>query len=204
MAGYGRSTAVTCFILRTSMTKNTKLYKATSVTSTNKTVVNFRTLTLEEIGYLSDIKNIIERNRLAGELVILDKIEIPWPIVMQIGERSLELSIQPVSDSELFELTVKEYRDRVSKDPVLLGLTHLLRLFPGQSITDLFKLTHLDIIELICFCEMYGDKSIFQVKGFKSSGPQKKGMRLVNPNDSSQSLQEKMENLNGFVKNGDV
>jgi hypothetical protein len=181
------------------MTRNTKLYKAKFITPTDSSIIIFRTLTIEELTCLSGIKNSTERNRLAGELAIIDKTDLPWPKLTQIGENAIRYSTHVVEDSDLFELTVKDIREKILKDPILLGLTHILRLFPGQSITDLMKLTYLDMIELVCFSEIYSDKQIFQVKGFKPMA-QKKGMRLVSTQpETKQSLQEKMDQLNGFV-----
>jgi CRP-like cAMP-binding protein len=180
------------------MTRNTKFYRASFITPKGASSIIFRTLTIEELACLSGIKNPSEKSRMAGELSILDKTDLSWPMLSQIGENAIKYSIQAVEDSELFELTVREFREKVLKDPVLLGLTHILQLFPGQSVTDLMKLTHLDIIELICFGEVFSSKQIFQVSGFKSVP--KKGMRLAKSNaETKQSLQDKMNQLNGFM-----
>jgi hypothetical protein len=180
------------------MTRNTRLYKASIINNKKTTSIIFRTLTIEELQLLISINNIHERNTLAGELSILKKQELGWQTIDQIGDYAIRYSTQVVEDADLFELTVRDVRDKVAKDSVLIAMTHILRLFPGQSITDLMKLTHLDIIELMCFAEIYGDKALFNVKGFKTSSP-KKGMRLVNPTSEAGTLQDKMEELNKFT-----
>lgn len=182
------------------MTRNTRLYKAKFIDPKGCSSVTFRTLTVEEISWLSRIKNNTERNYQAGLAALIDKTELSWTKVVQIGEQTMLFSTKCIEDSNMFEILVKETRENVLKDPILIGLTHLLKLFPGQSITELMKLTYADIIELVCFGEVYADKALFNIKGFKSQASQKKGMRLVNnETDSDQTLEEKMKKLNGFI-----
>ena len=106
--------------------------------------------------------------------------------------KALELS--DITDDIKFELTIKEFRSKVKNDSTLALIRHILETLKNESLLELLNLTHRDLIELGCICELIQGKSIFKV------GPQlKKGMKLASQ-EEVKSLQQKMKELNQHLK----
>jgi len=183
------------------MTKNTTFYR---IKQQDKEII-YKDLSVLELSYLENIKNDITRNEFAAKACIVspDNLSsVPWPILQQVGRNAIENSVKYISDKQLFEISVKEYRNTLSdKNSSLSMIKHIMLAFPGQSITDLLKLTWKDLIELVCLSEEVLGKRIFNIAG----GPQapiKKGTRLVNPQyfrDDGKSLQDKMNELDNVI-----
>lgn len=182
------------------MTRNTKIYK-TSFKEKNKTIeVRFRTLSALEITFFDNIKNYDLRNELAGKTAIIniDSSKVPWPILMKIGEDVYYQSTKDVSDVQLLEICIKDFREKIKSDYVLVAIKDIIEAFPGQSITELLKLTPLDLIELVCLAEAVLKRPLFTV-----GDPKRRG-GLIDPRklpDDGKSLQEKMNDLNKYLDN---
>lgn len=178
-------------------TKNTTLHKI----KYDKTTVVFRDLTINEVCFLKNIKEEVYKQEYAGTFAIVeptDTTSIPWAIKLQVGQRAIFNSTKTLNDKDLFEVTVKEYRQQLEKDttsPMPL-MIEILKVLPGQSITELLNMTYNDLIEIACVCESLSGKQILNVeKGFTK----KKGIKLLDPKtlpDDGKSLQEKMTELN--------
>lgn len=182
------------------MTKNTKLRKITY----NDQKIVYKDLTALEIATIDNIKNESIKYETAAKLSIVeptDTIDIPIGILIQIGRNSYKNSVVPLGDQELFEITVAEFRERLRDEgssPVPL-IAEILKVLPGQSFTDLMKLTYLDLLELVCVCERIKGEQILTVK---KGLPNKKGFKLVNTKDlpdDGKSLQQKMADLNNAL-----
>lgn len=182
------------------MTKNTKLHRIKH----DKTEIIFRTLTINEVCFLNNIKDEVTRQEYAAKLAITEPTDtsiIPWAIYIQVGLRAYQLSTKSIADKDIFEVTVKEYRQRIEEDTVspmpLIG--EILKVFPGQSITDLMNMTYEDLIEIAALCETMTGKQILNVGRPVSK---RKGVKLVDPRslpDDGKSLQRKMDELNAHL-----
>lgn len=183
------------------MTRNTKLYKTSFTKKGEKIQVHFRDLTVLELSFFDNIKNDAVRLDMIARTSIqnMSPDDVPWPTRLNIGEQAYNQSVKEIQDLKLLEICVSEFRDDVSKDYVLKAIAHIVEAFPGQSVTDLLKLTAKDLIELMCLSEKILNKQFFDF----GNTPKKKGMSLVNSSefeDDGKSLQEKMDQLNGFLK----
>lgn len=157
--------------------------------------VLFRDLTSEEISFLQNIKNDAIRAEFAGRISTKDinKEDIPWSSLMQIGQEALSASNIIFSDEIVLEMTVKDMREKVNNDFVLASIIRILKTIPSQSFTDLIKLTPVDLLELVCICEKLAGESLFEFD------KKKKGISLVNPKDlpdEGKSLQKEIARLN--------
>lgn len=131
-----------------------------------------------------------------------DLTNIPWPILQQIGQSTINHSTKWVNDKQLFEILVKEYRKDILDGTSPLGMIKkIIEVFPGQSITELLKLTFKDLVELVCLAEQVTGKKILNVAG--GPVPRRKGSRLANAQvlegEDGQSLQDKMNALNASL-----
>lgn len=181
------------------LTRNTKLYKTSFNRGSEKVEVYYRDLTVLELSFLSNIKNDIVRYDLAGSTSIynLDPSIVPIGTKIKIGEEILTKSSELANDIQLLEITVSEFRDSIKKDDVMMAIKFILMILPGQSVTSLLKLTHKDLVELVCLCEEISGKQIFTFGG-------KKGTTLINPKnlpDDGKSLQQKIDELNNHLGN---
>lgn len=175
------------------MTRNTKLHKAKNVKLKNggNTDVLFRTLTVIELSFLNNIKKETDRTEYAARISItnINPSEIEWPTRMSIGKSAIDKSTKVIRDNELFEITVKEFRNSVDNDPVMGAISRIKEVFPGSSIIDLLNLTHEDLIELVCLCEQITGKPIYKISG----GLKNKSMSLVNTNDIPEEARDKIQ-----------
>lgn len=182
------------------MTRNTSLHKL----KFGKDSVTFRDLNVQEVAFLQNIKNESVRNEMAAKASMIDPEQnLPWPILQQVGERALTHSTKVTTDKQLFEITVRECRDKLAIDTDLSLISHIIRIFPGESVVELLKLTHKDLIELVCLAESMTNSQIFTIKG--SPVRKKKGVKLVNPHelpDDGKGLQDKMNELNSMLGYG--
>lgn len=175
------------------MTRNTRTYRA----KFKDLVVEFRDLTTLELSFLSNIKNHVYRYDMAAYKAIINPSpdSVPWAKRINIGEQLFDLSTDCMTDVQLLEVTVSEFRDKANGDEVLLAIKAILDAFPGQSIDGLLNMTHRDLIELACLAESYTGKTIYNIGKVN-----KKGMKLVNPNElpdsDKETLQQKMDALN--------
>lgn len=161
--------------------------------------VLFRDLTAGEIGFLEGIKNDASRAEIAGRLSLYNStIEVPWVILMQIGQKAIDSSRRLYSDDVVFEMTVKDIRQNITDDVILTSILFILKVLPGQSYTELLKLTPKDLIELVCLCEKIIDQPLLDF------GEKKKtGMSLVNPDkltpEQAKTLRQRIASLNNSV-----
>jgi hypothetical protein len=181
------------------LTRNTRLYRTSFTRGTEKTEVYYRDLSTLELSFLSNIKNDTVRYDLAGQTAIynISPDLVPFGTRSRIGEEVLVKAETLINDPQLLEISVKEFRDNIKKDDVMMCMKYILSVLPGQSFTDLIKLNHKDLIELICLCEEITGKQIFN---FGSIG--KKRTTLVNPKtlpDDGKSLQQKIDELNSHL-----
>jgi hypothetical protein len=179
------------------MTRQTKLYKTSFNNKNEKVEVYYRDLTVLEISFLSNIKNDIVRYDLAGVTAIynIDSDKVPFGTRVKIGEEALSRSLELVNDQTMLEISVSDFRDSIKKDDVMMSLKYILSILPGQSFTELLKLTHKDLVELICLCEEISGKQIFNFG-------KRKGTNLINPTslpDDGKSLQQKIDALNSHL-----
>lgn len=180
-------------------TKHTKLHR----TSIPQGEILFRDLSVGEVAFLTNIKSDVRRNEFAAEAAIVkkpDSIDVPWPVLQQIGSSAMNHSLKYVNDKQLFEIAVKESREDVNNGTTPLGLiSHIVKAFPGTSLLELLNMTFRDLIELTCLAEAVTESKVFNVAG---SPIRKKGTKLVNPaalEDDGKSLQEKMSELNASL-----
>lgn len=171
----------------------------------NKTTIIFRDLTVLELSYLGNVKNEVMRNDMAAKVCIIDPTDlanIAWPILQKVGQSAIDHSSKWVADSQLFEILVKESRKEVLEGSgPLTMIRRIVEVFPGQSITELLKMTWKDLVALACLAEQISGKKIFNVAGGPT--PHRKGSSLANnrafEEDGGQSLQEKMNALNSAL-----
>ena len=182
------------------MTRKTSLYQI----KVNKQPIVYRDLTVLEISYLSNIKNDLVKKEMAAKVAIVDPTDlsnISWPILQKVGSNALENSTKWITDKQLFEILVKGYREEIKEGSSPLAMIRqILQIFPGQSITELLKLTWKDLVEILCMAEISVGKKIFDVSGIPSAP--RKGSSLVQSNafeDDGKSLQEKMNALNATL-----
>jgi hypothetical protein len=176
------------------MTRNTRLYKVSCVIDKKKQEVYYRDLTALEYSFISNIKNNLVKCEMAAKTAIIkiDPDKVPIGPLLKIGEDILSRLDSFLQSSQIFDITIKEFRDNLKNDDIMILIRHILTCLPGQSFTDLIKLNIKDLIELVCLCEYITGKPIF--------GNKKRG--LVNKNilpEDGKSLQEKMSALNNFV-----
>ena len=183
------------------MTNNTKTFQA----KIGKLTITYRTLSAGELGFLDNVKSEVYRNEFAAKLAITDPTDtksIPWPVLNQIGASIYQKSSSVMKDKDLFEVTVKDFRarlDREDEGPMSL-IGEILKVFPGQQVTELLKLTYEDLIEIVCLIEKLSGKQIFAVG--KAPFGKKKGVKLVDPRtlpDDGKSLKQKMAELNAHL-----
>jgi hypothetical protein len=174
------------------------MYSIKPVIDGKKTEILYRDLNLQELGFLRNIKNYAVQAELAAQVSItnFNPKDIPWPIRQKIGGEVLTKSLDCVTDLELKDITISEFRaNDIETDPFLPDIVMILKHFPGQSLTELLKLTHRDIIELVVICEKISSTKIYG-SGAPSSS---KSHHLVNPKDlpdGGKSLQREIEKLN--------
>lgn len=161
--------------------------------------VLFRDLTAGELGFLDGIKNDASRAEIAGRLSLYDsKQEVPWAILMQIGQKAIDYSKSLYSDDVVFEMTVKDIRQNITNDVIITSILFILKVLPGQSYTELLKLTPKDLIELVCLCEKIIDQPLLEFGDKKKSG-----MNLVNPEKltpaQAKTLRQRIASLNNSI-----
>lgn len=183
------------------MTRNTKLHKTKVTLNGKEEVVLFRDLTAGELGFLNNIKNDATRAEFAGRLALYDRNhkDLSWAILMQIGQKSMDQSNVIFSNDVLFEMTVKDIRNKIDNDTLLTAITFILKVLPGQSITDLLNLTPMDLIEIVCICEKIIGQNLLEFGEKK----QKSKMNLINPEsltpEQTKNLRQQIANLNSTV-----
>jgi hypothetical protein len=181
------------------MTRNKHLYKIQCVINKKKIEVYYRDLTSIEYAFLTNLKNAAIRDDLAGRTAIyqMDPDKVPFGTRITIGRDVLRRVNFVLEDKQMFEVTINELREKIKKDDFLMAVKSIVTCLPGQSIMDLLNLTLIDILELVCLCELIIGKPLLEVGGFKKRG-------LVNTKtlpDDGKSLQEKMNALNSHLGN---
>jgi len=178
------------------MTRNTRMYRLKPVINGKKTEIIYRDLTCLELSAINNIKNKATQSEMAAIYAItnLDPMIVPWPIKQQIGLDILTKSSECITDMEMKDITITEFRNNdITEDPFIPDILMILRHFPGQSITELLNLTHRDLIELVIICEKVSNSKIY------GNGNPGKNTHLVNPKDlpdGGKSLQREIEKLN--------
>ena len=182
------------------MTRQTKLHKTKILHEGENVEVLFRDLTAGELGFLEGIKNDATRAEFAGRVALYDRDakEFAWPLLMQIGQKAIDSSRLLFADDILFEMTVQDFRQNIADDVILTAITFILKALPGQSYTELLKLTPKDLIELVCICEKVINQPLLDF-GEKKSG----GTKLVNPDTLSpaqaKTLRQQIAGLNSSM-----
>jgi hypothetical protein len=179
------------------MTRNTKLYKIQTTINKKKQDIYYRDLTTVEYTFLVNIKNTAIRDDLAGRTAIYltDPEKIPFGTRITIGRDVLRRVNNILEDKELFEITVHDLRDNLKKDDFMMAIKTIVTCIPGQSITELLKMTLTDLLELVCLCELVVGKQILGVGNIKKHGL----INTKNLPDDGKSLQEKMDALNSHL-----
>lgn len=179
------------------MTRNTKLYK---FKSSGKEDIIYRDLTVEELNILKNIKNDAVKTEKAADYAVISG-DPSWPIKIEIGAIIIEKSNKCISDDELFEINVEEFRDKIKKDFFLSSCRQILSIMPSMNFTELNKMTNLDIIELLCLCESMTDKKLINTSKDALLKPKKQKMSLINTSELSpqdaDALKQQIRNLNG-------
>jgi hypothetical protein len=180
------------------MTRNTKLYKATIQFNNKDTVIEFRTLTVSELGFLNGINSIIRKNEIAGRLAFTyPDIDLPWGTLCTIGERAISRSMYLLEDDDILEVTIKDIRQKLETDPIMGFIIAILRKMPSLSLSELLEMTPTDIIELACVVENITGTSIFAAK---FSSVKRKGRKLVNPSDLASGNEELKNRIDAAIK----
>lgn len=177
------------------ITRNTKYYKSTvKDISNNEIDILYRELNILELSFLDNINSQNKKFEISYDLAVDKEYNILWPTKLQIGELILVKSLKIVADKDLFEITIKNMREKISNDTTINMITHITQVFPGTSILELFKLNHKDLIELTCICENMTNKRIFDLKKLQP----KTGLKEFP--DDGKTLQEKMNELQQFYR----
>jgi hypothetical protein len=143
---------------------NSKLYKL----KTKNIEIIYRDLTANELACINNLTKNIEKLQYAAKFAILDPTDttiVPWPIMQQVGERTLYNSTKSLADKDIFDITVKEFRQRLDNEinnPLTL-IGEILQVLPHQSISDLMGLTYENLIEIVCLCEKLTGKQLLDV-----------------------------------------
>jgi hypothetical protein len=187
------------FLFGVIMTKNTKLYKTKFKENNKQVELYFRDLTILELEFFKNIKNLTIRYEMAGKTSVynMDPNKVPFPTLLIIGEQAINNSTKEIDDITLLEIFINEKREEIKQNYLFIGIKNVLEAFPGQSITDLMKLTPRDLFELICLAETIVKRPLFKFGNFK-----KQGMSLIDSSklaDDGKSLQEKMNELKSFL-----
>lgn len=144
------------------MTRQCNLYSIKYTVKGHQEEVYYRDLTVLELAFLSNIKTLPIRLETAGKLALYNKTDVPFPTLLKIGEDILNRAYTDKQDTQLLEIYVREFREKISQDDNLQMIKTILQYFPGQSVTDLFNLTYKDLIEIVCLCEASIGKNIFK------------------------------------------
>lgn len=178
------------------MTRNTKLYRSKIKDKNGKEIeIIYRDLTVNELSFINNIKSEDKKREYACKFALEGNYNLQWPAIIQVGEIIILKSRSVSEDRDLFELTVKDFRESIPQDSVLSLIGHICRVFPGTSVTDLLNLTYKDLIELVCLCEIATNKKIFDVQSI--IGNVKRNGKTEFPDDGK-SLKEKMDELKKF------
>lgn len=179
------------------MTRNTKFYKVKIEINNQLIDIYYRDLTVNELCALNNIKSYPVRCEFAAELAVTnyDVSNLSYALKMNIGEDVIENSSKELSDQNILDVTIAEFKEKVENDPVLIWISHITKYFPGTSIVDLFKLKPKDLIELVVLSEAMGGQDIFNNK--------KKGINFVNPGSLSKenrkALTDQIRDLNNSI-----
>lgn len=180
------------------MTRHTKLHKFTATVNGEKEEILFRDLNYLELSFLKNIKNDAIRCQIAGKIAIYDRDpnSIAWAPLMQIGESAIQNGDKIFNNDVVFEMFVKECKDSAKHDVMLIMISKILSCLPGQSFTDLLKLTPEDLLELVVVCENITGETLIDTEGKQK----KKGMKLTNPEnlseEDSKNLRQQIAKLN--------
>ena len=178
------------------MTRNTRLFTMSPKIKGKAVQIIYRDLNVLELSFLRNIKNKVVQFEMAGKLAVTnyDLDKIPWPVLQQIGGDILTKSMECVTDMDLQDIAISEFRNtNLGTEPFMSDILVILKHFPGQSITELLKLTHKDLIELVVMCEKITNSKIYGGKPTAS-----KNTHLVNPKDlpdGGKLLQREIEKL---------
>lgn len=184
------------------MTRHTKLHKFTATVEGKKEEILFRDLNYIELSFLKNIKNDAIRCQIAGKIAVYDKDPntIAWAPLMQIGESAIQNGDRVFNNDVVFEMFVKECKETAKSDVMLIMISKILSCLPGQSFSDLLKLTPEDLLELVVICENITGETLIDLEGQKK----KKGMKLTNPEnlseEASRNLRQQIAKLNSSAE----
>jgi len=172
------------------MTRKTRIYKVTIA----KKTIRYRTLTIEELGIINNLKKAINKVELAAELGAIDDIkDISWTDKLILGNRVISRSNR--FDTEIaMELQIKKARDELLKDTWLILIIEICKRLPTISLTDLIKMTPEDIISVAVMVESITGQTILgQKKQMKKKLPTS---RITNTfDDNGKTLAQKLAEL---------
>lgn len=152
------------------MTRNTKLFK---ITLDNGKEIQYRTLNITELQYISTIVNQAHQNETAARLAIVkgDIEYANFTVIHQIGKHVLDNSWFVVTDNEMFTLTIEDFRVKVENDTGLNMILEIMKVIPTTSFEYLSSLTFTDLIELMCICEKITKKKLFNINTIQQNKP---------------------------------
>lgn len=175
------------------MTRNTKIHHF----YINKDEYLIRDLNVNELNILDKMKNDNIKFDMAARMALInnDPDSINWQVLQQIGAYILSKSYGPLGDELLREIAIDTLRDNIPKDSTLILISHIISVFPSESILKLLELTYQDLLELTVFAEIYSGKKLLNVNTTNSNklkrGPSGK---LEFPDEPGVTLADKMRN----------
>jgi len=167
------------------MTRNTKTYK----TKIKDQEIHYRTLNVTELHVINNMNNDFYKNETAAKISLLDEYDIEYAALQSIGKDVLLRSQIILYDSDLYKLTVDNFRNAIKQDETMILITKILQGIPGVSIEFLYSQTFTDLLELGCICEHLTNKSFFKFSQTMEI-EQKNGTTFFK--DDGKSLQEKI------------
>lgn len=180
------------------ITRNTKIYKATSEKGNE---VLFRTLSVTELTLVDRIESIFHKNEMAYEIAAIEKNRnLNYFEIQQIGKDVINASMMLMGNDDLFELTIDELRASVKTDPILTIISNIIGVIPNVSLEYLLTLTYEDLLELGVFCEELTNKKIFKQKTATTRPTQDVEIKENKSffKEDGKSLQDKMKELGDF------
>ena len=180
------------------ITRNTKLFKASSDAGNE---VIFRTLNVNELALLDSIKSVYHKHEMAYKIAVEKPNDnMNFFEVQQVGRDIVSASMLTLSNPDMLELTVDEFRGGIEDDPILTLITHIIGTLPNTSIEYLLNQTYEDLIELAVLCEKISNKKIFNSGSLKTQPKQDIEIKEDKSffKDDGKSLQDKMKEMADF------
>jgi len=178
------------------MTRNTQVYRSIVIIADEEVEIMYRDLTVLELSFIKNINIPAFAEETAGRISILnvDPTELPWAIVIQIGQNILGKAYDTITNETIHKGLLEDFKNKVKEDGVIYLIIQIKKVFPTESILSLLNLTYKDLLELTVLAEIMSGTNII------SDEPKQTNKRkLVNPNnlpDGGKALQESISRLN--------